>query len=312
MVEIKNCFSYTGIGKRSSNEDFFTVSSNNFFVLCDGVGGAEKGEIASGIVVNVFKEEYEQNIFASPEDALRVSEFKFSEFIESNPDSMGMATTLTFTKLCNDGLTVAWIGDSRVYQIRNGKIIFQTADHSWVNEALKAGILTEEEAVGHPKSNIITRAVQGNHKPVEIDVELIEDLHDNDFIFHCSDGVLEAWTNDEIEILFSENSEAQVIIEKIKLKCAEFSKDNNTAILYQIKSTVSQKLDLDKNFNSSKDEDTVDAIPLEQDEVEIFQKKQIEKNIGENNLSTKSYNKSLLIFALLIILAVIFYNILQG
>lgn len=267
MTEIKNSISYTDIGKRANNEDSY-VESSCFFIVCDGVGGAEKGEIASNIVSEVFNKEFSQNFDASSEDVLRIAELKLSEHIESYPDSMGMATTLTFSKILNDGLLVAWVGDSRIYQFRNGKIIFQTEDHSWVNEAVKAGILTPEEAVDHPKSNIITRAIQGNHKPVEIDVELIEDVCDDDFIFHCSDGVLEAWTNEELEALFSETTDLKSILLKIETKCSELSRDNNTAILYQIKSDrISKVVDETSAIETIQEENVVEAIPLTENEL---------------------------------------------
>jgi len=308
MIEIKNADSYSGIGKRANNEDSY-VQSSSFFIVCDGVGGAEKGEIASNIVSEVFKKEFSQNFDASCEDVLRIAEFKLSEHIELHPDSLGMATTLTFSKIQNDGLLVAWVGDSRIYQFRNGKIIFQTADHSWVNEAVKAGILTPEEAVGHPKSNIITRAIQGNHKPVEIDVELIEDVCHDDFIFHCSDGVLEAWTNEELEALFTEITDLKSILLKIERKCSELSRDNNTAILYQIKSDrISKVVDEISAIETVQEDNEVEAIPLTENELNNLTSNQNrftnEDVTNHNSPPIRKFNIKLLIGSIFLIIIV--------
>ena len=240
MNEVIKKVYYTGIGKRTNNEDSYLISENNFFMVCDGVGGAEKGEIASLLVVSEFQNVFEADLSTSPEIALRFAEKKLTEHISKHPESMGMATTLTFSKVTNEGILVAWIGDSRIYQFRKGKIIFQTTDHSWVNDALRVGMISPEEAVNHPKSNIITRAVQGEHKPVEIDMELVNDIQNGDYIFHCSDGVLEAWSNEELEYLFSTQSSLEEIIKLIEQKCEQISRDNNTAILYQLKSDNKQ------------------------------------------------------------------------
>jgi len=269
MNEISKVFSYSGIGKRSNNEDSYSCSESNFFLVCDGVGGAEKGEVASLIVTNEFSSIFNSNSDSDIEQALRAVEHKLTEHINAHPESMGMATTLTFSQLRNDGLLIAWVGDSRVYQFREGKIIFQTRDHSWVNDALRAGMITEEEAVNHPKSNIITRAVQGEHKPVEIDIELISDLKDGDFIFHCSDGVLEAWSNEELKELFGSNFDGNELLKSIELKCADISRDNNTAVLYQIKSD--NKIEHQNNIDSNEviQEEIVEAIPVDLADIHI-------------------------------------------
>jgi len=273
MNEISKVFSYSGIGKRSNNEDSYSCSESNFFLVCDGVGGAEKGEVASSIVTNEFLSIFNSNSDSNVEQALRAVERKLTEHISAHPESMGMATTLTFSQLRNDGLLIAWVGDSRVYQFREGKIIFQTTDHSWVNDALRAGMITQEEAVNHPKSNIITRAVQGEHKPVEIDIELISDLKHGDFIFQCSDGVLEAWSNEELEELFGSNFDGNELLKSIESKCADISRDNNTAILYQIKSD--NKIEHQNNIDTNEviQEEIVEAIPVDLADIHIQNEK---------------------------------------
>ena len=311
MNEVNKVFYYSGIGKRNNNEDSYSFSKSNFFIVCDGVGGAEKGEVASSIVVNELTNIYNESLHTEPEQALRFVEKKLSEHINYHPESMGMATTLTFSKLTNEGILVAWVGDSRIYQFRNGKIIFQTTDHSWVNDALRAGMITAEEAVNHPKSNIITRAVQGEHKPVEIDIELISDLKDEDFIFQCSDGVLEAWNNEELETLFSSLNDGDELLKSIESKCAEISRDNNTAILYQIKSdnkpANNQLLEPQEVFV----EEVVEAIPIDINQFQNSEPKQNDDHFSSNPIPKQSkfkFNKFLFLGTILVFGFVIFFK----
>ena len=311
MNEVNKVFYYSGIGKRNNNEDSYSFSKSNFFIVCDGVGGAEKGEVASSIVVDEFTRIYDENFETEPEQALRFVENKLSEHINNHPESMGMATTLTFSKVTNEGILVAWVGDSRVYQFRGGKIIFQTTDHSWVNDALRAGMITAEEAVNHPKSNIITRAVQGEHKPVEIDVELISDLRDGDFIFHCSDGVLEAWNNEELETLFSSITDGDELLKSIESKCAEISRDNNTAILYQIKSdnkpSNNQLVEPQEVFL----EEVVEAIPIDENQYQNSEPKQNVEHFDSKPTPKPTkfkFNKFLFLGTILVFGFVIFFK----
>jgi hypothetical protein len=169
-----------------------------------------------------------------------------------------MATTLTFSQVREEGLYIAWVGDSRIYQFRNGQIVFKTSDHSWVNDALKAGIITLEESINHPKSNIITRAIQGSHKPTNADTLLLTDIKKGDLFFHCSDGVLEAWNDDDLQALFFKYSNSADILEVLKKECEIHSKDNFTAIVYKIEEVSLKPVKKDDSF--------VNSIPIHQNE----------------------------------------------
>jgi hypothetical protein len=168
----------------------------------------------------------------------------------------------TFSQIRPNGIYLAWVGDSRIYQFRNGVIIFKTTDHSWDNDALKAGIISANEAINHPKSNIITRAVQGNHKPTTADTRLLTDVKKGDLILHCSDGVLESWDDDSLKALFSSENEPKAILEIIKKECNVNSKDNFTAIVYKI-----EDASIIKTQSSNQPTATfIDAIPLDKNE----------------------------------------------
>jgi protein phosphatase len=257
MIKISTVRYISEIGKRQNNEDNYGFDNGNF-VVCDGVGGSEKGEIASEITVRCFLEAFKKNASANVNDVLKEAENKLSEYIAEHPEAIGMATTLTFSQIKDDCIYVGWVGDSRVYQFRNGKILFITTDHSWVNEAVKAGIITEEEAVNHPKGNIITRAVQGSHKPTTADTVYINDIQKGDLFLHCSDGVLESWDDENLTALFSSENDPSTIISKIKAECEKYSRDNFTAIVYGIEEAIISN----ETQISNQPTDTVEAIPI--------------------------------------------------
>jgi PPM family protein phosphatase len=237
MIKVDEISAISGIGKRSENEDHKGVFDNKVFIVCDGVGGSEKGEIASELVVNTFLVGFKENFSAEIINLIQKTDQVFTKYMNENPESYGMASTLTLSLVRTDGIFVAWCGDSRVYQFRAGKILFRTTDHSWVNEALQAGVITSEEAVNHPKSNVITRAIQGLHKPAQPDTIFLNDINTGDLFFHCSDGILEAWSEPELQILFGKFTDPVEITSALEKKCTQYSKDNFTAIVYQIEKT---------------------------------------------------------------------------
>ena len=262
MIKISSQEYISELGKRNNNEDNFGLNKGLSYVVCDGVGGSEKGEIASEITVRSFVEAFKDNINADANDVLKNTEDKLSAYINDHPEALGMATTLTFSQIRPNGIYLAWVGDSRIYQFRNGVIVFKTTDHSWVNDALKAGIISANEAINHPKSNIITRAVQGSHKPTTADTRLLTDVKKGDLILHCSDGVLESWDDDSLKALFSSENEPKAILEIIKKECNVNSKDNFTAIVYKI-----EDASIIKTESSTKPTATfIDAIPLDKNE----------------------------------------------
>jgi len=225
-------------GQRNYNEDaLLTDTDNGIFMVCDGVGGSNRGDIASKKACEYFSDVVNRQNEVSEivlEQALVETEIKFDEYISGFPEAKGMATTLTFLKITPQGAIAGHIGDSRIYQIRNGEIIFMTQDHSFVNELVASGFLTEEEAVNHPKKNQITRAIQGSESSTLIDFGHIESIEKNDFFMLCSDGILEGIDNDWISENFKSEFELYAIEKGIRENCIEKSKDNYTAILIKI------------------------------------------------------------------------------
>ena len=237
------------IGGRSNQEDsVFPLKgeaneSTRLFLVCDGMGGHENGEVASGLVCSTFGNnlanidhekftvEMFNNTLAAAYDAL--------DREDPNPESTRkMGTTLTFLHLNDHEVVVAHMGDSRVYHVRPSErnpILYQSSDHSLVNELVRAEIITPEEALTHPRRNVITRAMQPNLETrYPADVRTFNDVLAGDYFFLCSDGVLETITNDIlVEILRRDVSDADKI-EAIRELCAASSRDNFSAYLVPV------------------------------------------------------------------------------
>jgi serine/threonine protein phosphatase PrpC len=297
MIKILEQEFISEVGQRANNEDNYGFIPKSTFVVCDGVGGSEKGEVASDIVCQSILKSFLEDNKCTVELALPLAESSMAAYLEENQQSLGMATTLTLAHVREDGVYVAWVGDSRVYQFRSGKVHFVTKDHSWVNEALDMGLITQEESINHPKSNIITKAVQGSSKPVKADSKLIQDLLPNDYFLLCSDGVLESWMDKELEELFSNEESCAQILNQIKLKCEKLSKDNFTAILFKIEDAQIPTFQEDEVHY-------VEAIPITDfKEPSVSRIEEAEKSVFEGGIN----KKIILALAILVLAITVFF-----
>ncbi|MVM41290.1 serine/threonine-protein phosphatase [Spirosoma sp. HMF3257] len=168
------------------------------------MGGADKGEIASQLVAQQMAEYVttRQELVLDDqhlEQALILVGEALKAYIGANPLVNRMGSTLALLQLHQQGATIAHLGDSRVFQIRNGEIIFQTKDHKQVNDMVEAGIITAHQAKTHPWRNRLSRAamvtsmdLQNPNYQVDMpDLVLIDDILPDDYFFLCTDGVLE-------------------------------------------------------------------------------------------------------------------------
>ena len=239
-------------GGRLNNEDSIypqpeTANSNHkLFLVCDGVGGAEKGEIASALACDSFEtyfstfyEGYLTKTFI--DKAVIYTETRFDEYITSHPEAAGMATTLTMAYVGSNGVTLAHIGDSRIYHFRKGEILYQTEDHSLVSEFVKLGKITKEEARKHPQRNVILRAIQGCAHSTEADVVSLRDIKAGDYLFMCSDGVLENLTNEDLSAIFKQSNGVEEIKTKIMSYCEGKTRDNFSFYIIPIQNVLESK-----------------------------------------------------------------------
>lgn len=207
---------------RARNEDsFFRDDSLQLYIVADGMGGHKGGDIASRMsveeIVRIVKEwrpedadditgidgtrpEIEMKLLL----ALKRANVKIWQAAEVNPEHRGMGTTSTAAMVKNGEITFAHVGDSRAYIIRDNEIRQITEDHSWVNEQVKAGFISSEEARTHRFKNLITRSL-GNEPSVKIDVLRLS-LKIGDGYFMCSDGLSNMIMDEEIrDVLIQEN-----------------------------------------------------------------------------------------------------------
>ena len=242
-------------GKRDYSEDYIFPKTptqpvdERIFMVCDGVGGSTRGDEASKFVCKRFPELINKLLLTlTPEDfrehaqsaflnnQLRQLEDEMEAYTQLNPQFRGMATTMTYLHLSNYGAVVAWAGDSRVYHVRNGEAKFITEDHSLVNELVKRGEITREEAANHPRKNMILRAVSGSTNPTKLDVKMITDIQPGDYFILLTDGILEGIAeNHLLDLLKSEKSlsEQKHLIQQ---NCEAYSRDNYSMYLIHINS----------------------------------------------------------------------------
>lgn len=213
-ITIGNPLAISEKGGRLNNEDsIFPLSeaadsNQSLFLICDGVGGAEKGEIASSLACEAFHTFFNTFLEGEPtsafiDRAVKYTEARFDTYCQSHPEAKGMATTLTMVHIGKSGITSVHIGDSRIYHFRKGEIRYRTEDHNLVNSWVKLGKITPEEAEKHPQRHVILRAIQGSDYPTEAEVKHLSDIQAGDFIFICSDGVLERLTDEQLSDIFT-------------------------------------------------------------------------------------------------------------
>lgn len=255
-ILLKKPLALNETGGRSNNEDSVfppkgtALPDQRLFMVCDGVGGSEKGEIASALAIDSIRDYFLKNLFSGSyqsylASAIAYTQQQFDDHIETHPEAKGMGTTLTLLFFSSIGALVAHIGDSRVYQIRAGKILFQTEDHSLVNALVKNNIITPEEALSHPQRNVITRAIQGNTvSKTNADISLITDIRSGDYFFLCTDGILEKISNDILCSILSKTITNDEKIAEIHELCSGQTRDNFSAYLVQV-----DKISVPYNFS---------------------------------------------------------------
>jgi protein phosphatase len=189
--------------KRRHNEDSF-VSEPPLFAIADGMGGAQAGEVASRLAAAAVREGGagaggEERIFELIQDANR----RVYDRASTDPHTSGMGTTMTVAIVDGDRVAFGHVGDSRAYLVRDGEMEQLTEDHSLVNELMKSGKLSPEEADTHPQKSVITRAV-GTDPDVDVDTFTVT-AQTGDLFLLCSDGLTDVVSEAEILELVERN-----------------------------------------------------------------------------------------------------------
>jgi len=231
---------------RRQNQDVFKVLYDEdrnvaVLVVCDGMGGARAGNVASALAADAFMHQmgkYIEDIGVQSDVAMKMADAvlaankavyeKSIEYEEYN----GMGTTLTAAITTADGEVVVNIGDSRVYHVTPSAILQITKDHSVVEDMISRGDLTRDEAFMHPNKNLITRAL-GTSEDEEPDVFFL-DLNPGEFILLCSDGLSNVVLDSEILFVMQNGNSVRECCEMlVEMALSRGAPDNVTAVVFK-------------------------------------------------------------------------------
>lgn len=238
--------------KRQTNEDRFHVDPGlGLFVVCDGMGGQHGGEVASQLTIEAIREHYvramdggEREVFMMYDQgflpqtnrlasAVRHANQVVYQSAQGRPECRGMGTTVVAALLQGSILSIAHVGDSRLYLIRGDTIAPLTADHSWVAEQVRSGILSEEEAQRSSRKHVLTRAV-GIGPTVNVELEEVP-VRAHDVLLLCSDGLTRGVDRPELLLAVRETpdltSASARLIELANIRGGE---DNATVVLVAV------------------------------------------------------------------------------
>lgn len=269
MVSFK-LFAGTDVGLRDNNEDNFTVcpdlTQNEWMmpvdhqqviplgecgclmVVADGMGGQNAGEVASAIAIGTVQTKFAPDCLtdkvlskpANIKDYLKKvvlkADFNIKEYSKEHPEAEGLGSTIVMAWVIGNKAYVAWLGDSRAYAFTPSQGIKRLSkDHSYVQQLVDAGNLSDIEAMNHPNSNVITRSLGDTAQKAKADVEEYR-LEDGEIILLCSDGLCGVCTDDEIaSVLTEEANDLQVCKELLtELALDNGGSDNITIALMQI------------------------------------------------------------------------------
>ena len=225
----------TDVGRqRDANEDSFVIAEP-MFVVADGMGGAQAGEVASRTAAEVFASAAPPD--GTPEQRLtslvREANRRIYEMAQRDESRRGMGTTLTAAMLEDDGVSVGHVGDSRAYRFRDGTLEQLTHDHSLVAELRRAGQLSAEDAERDPRRSIITRAL-GPEPDVEVDAHTHK-AKPGDVYLLCSDGLTGMVSDDEMAaIVRGAGSLDEAVASLIRAANQGGGKDNITVVLFRV------------------------------------------------------------------------------
>lgn len=241
------------LGQRKNQEDSVfpakgaATETDRLFLVCDGMGGHAKGEVASANVIDAMTTWIKQRTLPDGrvtdgiiESALLSAHQRLDTLDDGAENKMG--TTLTLVCLHSGGAVMGHVGDSRIYHIRPSqkKILYKSIDHSLVYDLYRQGVISYEEMATSPQRNVITRAIMpGVENNDKIDIAHTIDVQPGDYFYLCSDGMLEEMTDAQlVEILNSDASDEMKASTLVTMTAG--NKDNHTALLIKIKNVIAE------------------------------------------------------------------------
>jgi serine/threonine protein phosphatase PrpC/flagellar basal body-associated protein FliL len=266
---------------RDHNEDWVTIEDpgdpamkrkGRLFIVADGMGGYQAGEVASRIAGETVRREY----YADPSDdptarlrnAVQAANREVYGSAQSSTSQTGMGTTVVVTALIDNKAYIASVGDSRAYVVHQGVLSQITQDHSFVGEQIRAGILTKEQARVHPQRNVITRAL-GSQATVQVDT-FVGELAEGDVLVMCTDGLTGHVPEDRIRDVVTQLPPDQAITQLIQMAKDDGGTDNITTIVLRVGPPPFDG-DITAPLTGSQDEPTTVMMPQPQAKATLAQ-----------------------------------------
>lgn len=237
MLRVAEAAHRTDTGRqREANEDSYFARAP-VFVVADGMGGAQAGEVASRIAVEAFEPEREESMAAErylSETAQRANRQIF-ELAQGDSSRSGMGTTLTAALVGADEVSFGHVGDSRAYRYRGGELTQLTADHSLVEELRRQGKLTQDQVADHPQRSVITRAL-GPEPRVPVDTMTVR-ARDGDVFILCSDGLTTMLSDHEVAAVLAAGEDLDTTARRLVRAANERGgRDNITVVIFRVES----------------------------------------------------------------------------
>jgi len=249
--------------KRPENEDsYLELTERGLFAVADGVGGAQAGDVASQMAMEVLAEAFvnlREN--GDAEEMMKIAIERANEAIyqmsHDLPQLSTMATTIVALHLDGNIATIGHVGDSRIYRLsENGNLYRETQDHSMVEEEVRAGRMTVAQAASHPSRNVISRAL-GADSSVEVDMKTIMFEPHTTFLL-CSDGITRHIDDFQLRELLQSGDSSANICQRMKEICYERgAEDNLTAVIAKVSHMITGKNNGNVKFVSDSEEATV-------------------------------------------------------
>ena len=226
--------------RRPLNEDaFLHDAARGIFAVADGVGGAEAGEVASQTAIEVLDEAFRHHTDGTDiedlmELAIQRANASIHQMAQEHAKFSMMATTIVALHLKGNVATFGHVGDSRLYRLApDGQLHRETEDHSIVEEEVRAGRMTPEQAANHPSKNVISRAL-GAEQGVEVDMKTIEVEEGTEFLL-CTDGITRHISDNELRQLLVVNNNLEEVCNELKRRCYERgAEDNLTVVIVRV------------------------------------------------------------------------------
>ena len=192
--------SHVGAVRKNNEDAVYCDTKAGIFVVADGIGGKQAGEVASATAVRVVAEKFWQKANIDPAELMREAFYEANHLLHSagqEKDMQGMGTTMTAALVRGDDIHLVHVGDSRAYLINRDTIEQLTTDHTFVNKLLQEGQISAEEATNHPQRNVLVRSI-GHETLVQVEENHLK-WQKGDYLLLCSDGLYGLLNDEEIK-----------------------------------------------------------------------------------------------------------------